>query len=311
MKDNFTISEETIKRILQKYKLGRLFAIEEVKTGLINPIFIVNKQYILRVNTKQTKECKRKFEKEAFLYSLLSQSDIPTPECIAYDSSGDVIKEDYLLIAYIEGETLIEAFKKGNKEVQSKLAFQLGEIAKKIHSVNVYEVLSRNDLFEDRESWYKTAESEFIEYFELVKKKHLLSEKTIDYIEAVSKEFTSLGNFSEKVTLIHGDFSCNNFQVRNGKIVGVFDFEMAKLGDPYYDLQKLPINFQLGDEFDQDAFLAGYGQEVMSADEKTRLKRYALSQGLWELWATETQEFPFGKNEIEEGKDLILKTLEM
>ena len=92
----------------------------------------------------------------------------------------------------------------------------------------------------------------------------------------MSREFTSLDSLSEKVTLIHGDFSCNNFQVRNGEIVGVFDFEMTKLGDPYYDLQKLPISFQLGDKFDKDAFLAGYGQQVVSADEKIRLKRYTL-----------------------------------
>jgi aminoglycoside phosphotransferase (APT) family kinase protein len=311
MKDNFTIPQDAIKSILQKYNLGRLFTFEEIKTGLINPVFIVNKQYILRVNTKQTKENKQKFEKEAFLYSLLSQFDIPAPKCIAYDPSGEIIKEGYLIITYIEGETLTEAFKKGNKEVQYKLALQLGEVAKKIHSVNIGKISLRSDLFGNIEDWNKMIESEFAKYFELVKKRRLLSEEVLEQIEAVSKEFASLGKLSEKVTLIHGDFSCNNFQVRNGKIAGVFDFEMATLGDPYYDLQKFPIKFQLGDEFDQDAFLAGYGQEVMSVDEKTRLRRYALSQGLWELWATETQEFPFGEKEIKEGKDLILKTLEM
>ena len=311
MKDIFVISEETIKKILQKYNLGDLFSLEEIKTGLINPVFIVNKQYILRVNTKQTKESKQKFEKEAFLYSLFSQSDIPTPKCIAYDSSGEIIKENYLLVTYIEGETLTKAFKKGNKEVQYKLAFQLGEIAKKIHSVSISEISLRDDLFGNIEDWNKTVESEFAEYLNLIKKRGLLSDEVLKDIEVVSKEFVSLGNLSEKATLIHGDFSCNNFQVRNGEIVGVFDFEMTKLGDPYYDLQKLPISFQLGDKFDKDAFLAGYGQQVVSADEKIRLKRYTLSQGLWELWATETQEFPFGKKEIEEGKDLILKTLEL
>lgn len=311
MKDIFILSEETIKKILQKYKLGRLSAIEEIKTGLINPIFIVNKQHILRVNTKQTKESKQKFEKEAFLYSLLSKYDIPTPKCIAYGYSGEIVKEDYLLITYIKGETLTEAFKKANKVGRYHLAYQLGGIAKKIHSIHISEISSRSDLFGSQEDWDRKTEFEFTEYLDLIREKQILSKKVIVNIETLSKKFMSLGDLSKAVTLIHGDFSCNNFQVRNDEIVGVFDFEMAKLGDPYYDLQKLPINFQLGDEFDQGAFLAGYGQEVMSADEKTRLKRYALFQGLWELWATETQELPFGGKEIEEGKDLILKTLEM
>lgn len=309
MKDNFTISEETIKKILQKYNLGQFSTLEEMKTGLINPVFVINSKFVLRINTKEDSESKQKFKKEAILYSSLSKSDIPVPKYITYDCSGEIIKEDYLLISYIEGETLTEAFKKANKGIRYRLAYQLGEIAKKIHSVDISEISSRSNLFGNKESWNKTTESEFAEYFDLVKKKRLLSEKAIEAVEVASKEFLSLGDISEKVTLIHGDFSCNNFQVRNGEIVGVFDFEMAKLGDPYYDLQKLPINFQLGDGFDKDAFLDGYGQQVMTKEEKIRLKRYALSQGLWELWATEIKQFPFGENEIQEGKDLVQKSL--
>lgn len=309
MKDNFTISKETTKKILQKYNLGQFSTINEVKTGLINPVFVINGQYVLRINTKKDSQSKQKFEKEAFLYSLFSESDIPAPKCIAYDGSGEIVKEDYLLISYIEGKTLAKAFKKTNNETKYHLAHQLGEVARKIHSVDISEISSRSDLFGNKESWNKTMESEFAEYFDLVKKKQLLSGQIIDDIEIVSRKFASLGDLSEKLSLIHGDFSCNNFQIRNGEIVGVFDFEMAKLGDPYYDLQKLPINFQLGDEFDKNAFWDGYGQQASTKEEKIRLKRYALSQGLWELWATETQQFPFGEKEIWEGKDLIREAL--
>lgn len=309
MKDNFTTSEEIIKKILQKYNLGRFSTLEEIKTGLINPVFVINSKFVLRINTKGDFESKHKFEKEAFLYTLLSKSDIPTPKYIAHDNSGEIIKEDYLLISYIEGETLTEAFKKADKETKYHLTYQLGEIAKKIHSIDISEISSRNDLFGNKESWNKITESEFTEYFDLVKEKRLLSKKVIEDVEVASKEFMSLGDLFEKVTLIHGDFSCNNFQVRDGEIVGVFDFEMAKLGDPYYDLQKFLINFQLGDGFDKDAFLDGYGQRLMTEEEKIRLKRYALSQGLWELWATETKQFPFGENEIQEGKDLVQNAL--
>ena len=310
MKDNFAISEDIIKKILQKYGLGQFSAFEEIKTGLINPVFIVNNQYVLKINTKRNPENKQKFEKEAFLYALFYKSNIPTPKCIAYDYSREIIKEDYLLISYIEGETLTKAFKKANKETKYHLAYQLGEIAKIIHTVNIGKISHRSDLLGNKESWDIRIKSEFTEYLDLVKKKRLLLERIIEDIEAESRKFASLDILSEKVALIHGDFSCNNFQVRNGEIVGIFDFEMVNLGDPYYDLQKLPINFQLGDEFDKAAFLAGYGQKVMTADEKIRLKRYSLLQGLWELWATETQQFPFGEKEILEGKDLIAKSLQ-
>ena len=84
---------------------------------------------------------------------------------------------------------------------------------------------------------------------------------------------------------------------------------MSQLGDPLYDLQKLPINFQLGPRFDRNAFLAGYDMKIMSKSQKIRLARYAISQGLWEIWATDTKQFLVGDKEIQEGKDLIINAL--
>lgn len=308
MKDNFIISQDAITKILQKHHLDSLSTFEEIKTGLINPVFIINKRYVLRVNTTENKQ---NFEKEAFLYDVLPKFDIPTPKCIAYDSSGKIINESYIIFSYIEGEPLTEAFKKANSEVKNNLAFQLGEMAAKIHSVDSKELAIKNDLFGSNGNWKKTIEREFEACLDLAKQKQLLSKKTIKDIEKISKKFASLGTLSEKMCLIHGDYSASNIQAKDGQIVGIFDFEMAKLGDPFYDLQKLPIHFQLGNEFDTSAFLTGYGQKEMSRDVKTRFKKYCLLQGLWELWATETQEFPFGEKEIEEGKDLIAKTLLM
>src|SRR3989344_958085 len=158
MKDNFTISKETIKNILQKNNLGRISTLKEIKTGLINSVFVINDQYVLRINAKKDFQSKQKFEKEAYLYALLSKSDIPTPKCIVYDSSGEIIDEDYLLISYIEGETLREAFKKADKEVRYHFAYQLGKIAKKIHSVDMSKISTRSDLFGNKESWSKTIE---------------------------------------------------------------------------------------------------------------------------------------------------------
>lgn len=189
MKDNFTISEETIQKILQKNDLGQFSSLEEIKTGLINPVFILNHQYILRINTKGDTANKQRFEREAFLYTLLSHSDIPTPTYIAYDCSGEIINEDYILLSYIEGETLTEAFRKASKEIRYRLAFQLGQIAKRIHSVDSKALSPRSDLFGLKEDWKSTEDGEFTTFFIVVKQRQLLSEKIIGDIEEVSKAF--------------------------------------------------------------------------------------------------------------------------
>src|SRR3989344_2339736 len=310
MKDNYKILKDQVQAILEKYHLERIFSFEAIKTGLINPVFVINNQYVLKINTKDVIEHKQKFEKEAFLVRLFSGSDIPAPKLIGHDASGEIIKEDYLLMTYIPGQTLTKAFEKSDSKTRHNLALQLGKVARQIHSLDITEVISRADLFGFKENWVKTVDSEFATYFNLVKEKQLLPKNIMEGVEKISHDFSALGNLTDKICLIHGDFSSNNFQVKNGLIVGVFDFEMATLGDPLYDLQKFPINFQLGDTFDKSAFLSGYGQKGMSSDETTRLKRYSLSQGLLEMWATETKEFPFGDKEMQEGKGLVIKTLE-
>jgi len=311
MKDSYAIPQESIRSILEKYRLGSISSFQEIKTGLINPVFIINNQFILKVNTKHTIENKQKFEKEAFLLTLFSKSDIPSPKLIGFGISGEIIKEDYLLMTYVEGETLTTAFENSDQETKDNLALQLGKVAREIHTIDIKEILLRPALFGLKENWVKTTNLDFATYFKLIKERKLLPDNIIGSIEEITHKFSELGDLSDKLCLIHGDFSPNNFQVKNGLIVGVFDFEMATLGDPLYDLQKYSISFQLGDEFDKNAFLEGYGFKVISEAEKIRLKRYSLSQGLWEMWATENQEFPFGDKEMKEGKNLIARTLDL
>lgn len=311
MKDTFSISEKLIQQILRKHGLTPFTSVEEITTGLINPVFLINHSYILRVNTKQDAVSKKRFEKEAYLYPILSKSRVPVPAFIAHDKSCETIPHEYLILSYFEGETLTRAYKNAGNEAKCSLAFQLGELAKKIHSVDVHDFFLRSDLFGSKETWKQTTETEFETYFGLVKEKQLLPKGTIENIERVSNEFASLGNLSEIICLIHGDFSRNNIQIRDNEIVGIFDFEMAIIGDPYFDLQKLPINFLIGESFDKQSFWAGYGQPPISVEEMTRLRWYGIYQGLWEMWATETKKFPFGQNELQEGKTLISKALEM
>ncbi|OGK44431.1 hypothetical protein A2957_02020 [Candidatus Roizmanbacteria bacterium RIFCSPLOWO2_01_FULL_38_11] len=116
---------------------------------------------------------------------------------------------------------------------------------------------------------------------------------------------------SDEGTLTHGDFSAGNIQVNEGKIVGIFDFEFAFIADPLWDLQKLPISFQLGSNFDKKEFLRGYGKEIFTDQEKVRVKMYCYIQGVWEIWATITQHMSFTETHIQEGVDLIRNTIEI
>lgn len=310
MKQQYKISNDTIGKILSKHNLGNLKSIIPIKTGLINPVFLINDSYVLRIDkSEQLKNVsghETRFEREAFLYKLLPQKDVPAPTCLGFDSSGEIIPEKYIIVSYIKGNSLSNGFKNCNKRTQQILSFQMGQLLKKIHDVLPEELNGSSNLFGPIMEWKKRYEKEFNIYLDAAIKGKYFDWKVEREIKKTFEKFQHhVSSLSNELRLVHGDFSAGNIQIDNDKIVGVFDFEWSHIGDPLWDLQKLPINFQLGDGFSRENFLKGYGMEHPTEKEQIRIKMYCLHQGIWEIWATKKQLFPFGEKEIAEGHQLV------
>ncbi|OGG08574.1 hypothetical protein A2154_00375 [Candidatus Gottesmanbacteria bacterium RBG_16_43_7] len=181
----------------------------------------------------------------------------------------------------------------------------MGEILRKIHGVTP-EDLSESELFGPKKGWKKENEKEFTTYLETALRGAYFPPEVEEEINKTFQQFQNLSSDLEnEFRLVHSDFSASNIQINDGKIVGIFDFEWSHIGDPLWDLQKLPINYQLGDGFSNENFLKGYGMENPTEEERIRVKMYTLRQGLWEIWAMKTQLFPFGEKEIKEGQELV------
>lgn len=310
MKQQYTISNDTIGKILNWYNLGNLKSCITIKAGLINPAFFINGRYVLRIDKsdrlKNVQGHDTRFEREAFLYDLLPKRGIPTPQCLGFDSSREIIPEKYIIVSYIKGISLSDGFKNFDKESQLKLSFQMGELLRKIHGITPKDLSSGGQLFGPKVGWEKLYEKELTFYLnEAIKGKYFSTEIEEEIKKTCQKFQSQISDLDSKLRLVHGDFSASNIQINNGDVVGVFDFEWSHIGDPLWDLQKLLINFQLGDEFSRESFLKGYGMENLTEEERIRIKIYTLLQGLWEIWATKTQLFPFGEKEIKEGNQLI------
>jgi aminoglycoside 2''-phosphotransferase len=309
MKQQYSISNDTIEKILNKYNLESLKSILPIKAGLINPAFLINGRYVLRIDKsdhlKNVQGHETRFNREAFLYNLLPKKGVPTPTCFGFDDSREIIPEKYIIVSYIAGTSLSVGFKALGEVTQEKLSFQMGEVIRKIHDVTP-EDLNGSELFGPKTGWKKLYEKEFTFYLEEAIKGKYVSPEIEEKIKKTYQKFQNqISNLDSKLKLVHGDFSASNIQINNGNVVGVFDFEWSHIGDPLWDLQKLPINFQLGDGFNRESFLKGYGLEQITEQEQIRIKIYCFHQGMWEIWATKTQLFPFGEEEIAEGNQLI------
>lgn len=310
MKQQYKISNDTIGKILNKHNLGNLKSIIPIKAGLINPAFLINDSFVLRIDKsehlKNVPGHETRFEREAFLYKLLPCKGVPTPTCLVFDGSGEIIPEKYTIISYIKGDSLSNGFKNCSKKTQQILSIQMGQLLNKIHDVLPEDLNISSNLFGPSIDWKERYKKEFNIYLDAAIKGKYFTRKVEGEIKETFKKFQcQISNLSNELRLVHGDFSVGNIQIDNGKIVGVFDFEWSHIGDPLWDLQKLPINFQLGNGFSRESFLKGYGMERPTEEERTRIKMYTLHQGLWEIWATKTQLFPFGEKEIAEGHQLV------
>src|SRR3990170_255334 len=135
MKQQYSISNDKIEKILTKYNLGVLKSCVQIKAGLINPAFLIYNLYVLRIDKsdhlKKVKGHETRFEREAFLYDLLPKRGIPTPRCLGFDSSREIIPEKYIIVSYIKGNSLSDGFSNLDKEIRQKLSFQMGEVIRK------------------------------------------------------------------------------------------------------------------------------------------------------------------------------------
>ena len=296
-----------IENIFDNQGLEKVVHIEEIKRGSINPVFLLNDKYILRIDTGDS-DNKDKFKKEAILFGTLPKFSIPVPEVIIFDDSCNLIEYPFILMEYIEGKDLKDVFVEQSHETQQQLSSELGILARKIHSVTAND-LYNNAIFGNIDQWVEKEKYNYAKYWKLVKQGNQLSNEISDEIEKTFSNYQQISRWKGVGRLIHGDFSCGNIKINDGHIVGIFDFEFAGIGDPLYDLQKSPISFQLGADFDKCLFMNSYTTEEFTDQEKTRLKMYSLIQGLWEIWATETKQLPYGQKEIEEGKQLITNAI--
>jgi len=305
----YAIDSKKVENILLKFGLGKLESVEENKIGTINPVFLINQKYVLRIDLSESGN-ENKLKKESILFNLLPKFSIPTPKFIGFDDSCQLIGRPFLLIDFIPGKNLKDGFESLDFDSKKQISFELGEIAKKIHSVTSTD-LENQQLFGDIETWVKKEKQDFQTYWQVIKDNCYLTDNTNNEIQKLFDDYNLISDWQGIGRLAHGDFSPNNIRINNNHIAGIFDFEFATIADPLYDLQKLPINFQLGDDFDSSYFLKGCDIKKVSGEEMTRLKFYCLSQGLWEIWATHTQLFPYGDREIEEGRDLIENAIKL
>src|SRR5205814_597461 len=119
------LTRRDAERILDAHGLGPLRALTPFTGGWINPVFLLNGEYVLRI--RPAGKSGGAFLTEAALCARL-RGKAPVPEILAVDTSREVLDADYMLARRLPGESLTRAWLRASPPVRERLASAFADL---------------------------------------------------------------------------------------------------------------------------------------------------------------------------------------
>lgn len=267
----FSLKKERAQKIFGLYELGAVERIRRFDEGMINDVFSVNENYVVKVNTAHPDL--PKLEKEYAVYSTLEGSDVPVPRAIGLDLSREVVPYPYLVCEQLVGQSLESLRKSLGGEVPGSLFVEMGEYLGKIH------VFGPENLALPGQGKYLGLKQDIAQRIEKISGEISAAEVLdADLISRIKDFYLHSLLFGEEVfpSLLHGNYVFGNVMVRDEKIVGIIDWEFSSFGHSEEELATFLYRVCKTDT-QRDLFMSGYKkQRSVSPDFDKRLLPYAL-----------------------------------
>ena len=207
----------------------------------------------------------------AIMRLVRSVPTIPAPAIYAFDDSHELCDAPYFFMEQIDGESF-ELIKAGlPPATQASLEQQIGAILREINQfTGSYFGYPGNPALQAphwKDAFIKIVDS----VLEDAARKAVLYDYDYAAIRAAVVRHAAVLEEITTPRLVHWDSCHANFLVKDGRVVGVIDFERALWGDPLMEVQFRP----LFDEGNTNT-MRGYGKTSLSRSEAHRCQLYTL-----------------------------------
>lgn len=250
-------------------------AITELKEGWFNVAYNVKladgRETILKIAPPLNAEIltyeKNIMSTEVNMIRLVSkETDVKVPEIYYYDNKKDLCDSDYFFMEKLEGSNYANVKDTFTAEMNRSINNQIGKCLEKMDSIVGREYFGYEGNPELRGSTWREA---FLKIIAAVlqdgKRKQVELGCSYDEVYFLIE---SHAHYLDTITtphFVHWDCWDPNVFVKEGKVVGILDFERVLWGDIL-----LESNFRMCDP-DQ---LAGYGKTEFTYEEKVRCRLY-------------------------------------
>jgi len=202
-------------------------------------------------------------ETEYRILQALDGSGIPAPRVYWCESDPGVLDRPFIIMERVEGNVnpAFQAFGRGNETLRNQIAEQFVEILARIHGLDWR---ARGlEFLGVPQGPLGYAEQELAKWEGILDQVKL--EPDLVLTEALLWLHAHLPPAAE-TCLVHGDYKLDNVMYKKDKVLAVFDWEMATLGDPHDDLGWVCSRFYeveglINGLMERDWFLCRY-QEV-------------------------------------------------
>jgi aminoglycoside phosphotransferase (APT) family kinase protein len=164
---------------------------------------------------------------EAAAFALARAAGVPEPEVIAHSDTADALGAPFIVMSYVEGETLGRRIVRDDEfaAVRPRLAEQCGEILAQIHAIAPAQIpgIRSSDPVE-----------------ELRRELDMFTDST-PQLELGLRWLELNRPPANEPTLVHGDFRNGNLIIGPDGVRAVLDWELVHRGDPMEDLGYLCV----------------------------------------------------------------------
>lgn len=260
-------------------------AILEMKEGWFNVAYSIRladgREVILKIAPPKDAEV-MSYEKNIMVTEVTSMrlvrqnSAIPVPEIYFFDQTRELCDSDYFFMEKIYGDNLEHVRESLPTDVQEAIDFRIGEIMREINSFSgVYFGYDGNPDLRG-ETWKETFLKIVESVLEDAGRKNVVFDFNYEELwAAVLKHSPALEEVSSPC-LVHWDAWNLNFFVKDGKVVGIIDFERALWADPLMEAHFRYLFFGAG----ITSTMRGYGKTSFRFAEEQRNYLYTLHLAL-------------------------------
>ena len=278
-----TIDINSAQKIFDKHNLGKIQKIQQEALGRTDDVLKINDKFILKIDSGG-KIHKFRMERNAMMCRILKKNGILAPGIVALDTSQRIIKQKYIIMTLLEGENLIDLWKKLPVDEQRSVAIEYGMMMARIHQIKMPNFGDIIDKELQYQSWYDYIIGRHNKYFQYLEEKSLLPFRILDQVKKLFQEKDKLFRIKTIPVLLHTDFCSKNIKYYNGRLNGIFDFDESSSGHNEFDFTKIFLPYKL-DGLYIKWILKGYQQVGnISDDFFQRVRLYSIGFLLNVLW---------------------------